>query len=67
MSAKNLEELYELMIKNDPSIMDKGSWSTSLPTFGGPAPSDTTEVWSWDETRLLIGTCASDLQIVNPS
>lgn len=28
---------------------------TSLPTFGGPEPADTTGVWSWDETRLLVG------------
>lgn len=28
---------------------------TSLPTFGGKEPSDTMGVWSWDETRLLVG------------
>lgn len=38
---------------------------TSLPTFGGAEPASTLEVWSWDETRLLVGTCADDLQIVD--
>jgi hypothetical protein len=28
---------------------------TSLPTYGGKEPADTTMVWSWDETRLLVG------------
>lgn len=37
---------------------------TELPTFGGEAPADTQGVWSWDATRLLVGTCASDLRIV---
>jgi hypothetical protein len=29
----------------------------SLPTFGGVEPNDTTCVWSWDETHLLVGEC----------
>lgn len=37
---------------------------TSLPTFGGEEPRSTREVWSWDATRLLVGTCADDLEIV---
>jgi hypothetical protein len=37
---------------------------TNLPTFGGAEPRDTTGVWSWDATRLLVGTCAADLRIV---
>ena len=28
---------------------------TSLPTFGGDEPSDTTGIWSWDADSLLIG------------
>ncbi|MBK5247507.1 MAG: hypothetical protein JJE49_09615 [Peptostreptococcaceae bacterium] len=49
------------------SVMDwtQGQWSTSLPTFGGTEPSDTEGIWSWDETRLIVGTCASDLQIIS--
>ena len=37
---------------------------TELPTYGGAEPADTDGIWSWDATRLLIGTCADDLQIV---
>lgn len=29
-----------------------------LPTFGGPMPESTAEVWSWDEDSLLVGTGA---------
>jgi hypothetical protein len=35
----------------------------NLPTFGGPAPRDTSGVWSWDATHLLVGTCAQDLEL----
>lgn len=28
---------------------------TSLPTFGGEEPANTRGIWSWDETRLLVG------------
>lgn len=31
---------------------------SSLPTFGGAEPADTSGVWSYDETRLLVGDCA---------
>jgi hypothetical protein len=38
-----------------------GSVDTSeLPTFGGDAPADTSGIWSWDATRLLV----EDMQIV---
>jgi len=42
---------------------DTIDWS-SLPTFGGPEPRDTSGVWSWDATHLLVGTCVDDLKIV---
>lgn len=38
---------------------------TSLPTFGGDEPADTGEVWSWDATRLLVGSCPDDLALVD--
>ena len=28
---------------------------TSLPTYGGTEPLDTSGVWSWDDTHLLVG------------
>ena len=37
---------------------------TSLPNFGGPEPADTTGIWSWDATRLLVGDGSADLEIV---
>ena len=35
-----------------------------LPTFGGSEPEDTSEVLSWDETRLLVQAADSDPTIV---
>lgn len=35
-----------------------------LPSFGGDEPASTSGVWSWDATRLMIGTCASDMKLV---
>ena len=41
-------------------------WEISgLPTFGGDEPSDTAEVWSWDETRLIVGTDCRNFEIIN--
>lgn len=38
--------------------------SDSLPDFGGEEPGCTVGVWSWDETALLVGDCAGDLELV---
>lgn len=37
---------------------------TSLPTFDGDEPTNTSGVWSWDADRLLVGEGRADLQIV---
>jgi hypothetical protein len=37
----------------------------SLPTFGGEMPARFECVWSWDETRLLVGSRKSELEIVD--
>lgn len=42
---------------------DDGDFS-SLPTFGGVEPAETQGVWSWDDTRLIVGLCADDFEIV---
>ncbi len=34
-----------------------------LPTFGGPEPRDTAEIWSWDATHMIVGTHAGDFTI----
>lgn len=66
-SPTTLEELQALMVVLDPSVCDRRFaeyWSTELPTFGGDEPDSTFGVWSWDEARLLVGTCVDDLIIV---
>ena len=64
-TPNTLQELLDLMRDGDPYVFDdRGDWSTSLPNFGGEEPEDTTHVWSWDETHLLVGTCADDLRLV---
>ena len=40
-----------------------GTDLSDLPKFGGPEPMDTREVWSWDETYLLVGRCVDELYI----
>lgn len=61
-ACDDLDDLQELLQDRDYS--EHLDW-TDLPTYGGEEPSDTSGVWSWDETRLLVGTCASDLRIVD--
>lgn len=61
----SLDDLRGAMAAHRPDTLDQhGQWRTDLPTFGGAAPADTDGVWSWDEQRLLVGTCADDLEIV---
>ena len=38
--------------------------SPDLPKFGGTAPTDIPDAWSWDENNLLVGSCIDDLEIV---
>ena len=58
-AAENLEELLA-----DLRLLPALSWD-KLPTFGGTEPGDTTEIWSWDAERLLVGTCRDDLEIID--
>ncbi len=61
-----LAYLRDAMVANAPETLDKhGQWHCDQPTFGGEAPADTSKVWSWDEERLLVGTCAHDLEIID--
>lgn len=69
MTFKNLDELFKAMKQDhrrdegegDPRL---GDW-TDLPVFGGLEIENTIGVWSWDANRKIVGTCASDIQIVN--
>lgn len=36
-----------------------------LPKFGGDWPADTHAVWSWDEDRVMVGTCKDDMEILD--
>ncbi len=60
---QTLDELYEMMRNDDP---DLPPWD-DLPTFGGSPVEHTVEVWSWDATRKIIGTCSDDIEIVDRS
>lgn len=39
--------------------------SDDMPAFGGDEPGCTAGVWSWDDTHLLVGDCARDLELVS--
>lgn len=66
MEINSLESLKSAMVASDSNTSDQfGQFRTDLPNFGGSAPADTASVWSWDATRLLVGTCADDLNIVS--
>lgn len=55
--SDDLDELCDVLNEalNGLSFDDYSNLNTtSLPTFGGGPPADTSEVYSWDETRLLI-------------
>lgn len=57
----NLRELLAAMKASDESL---GDW-TSLPTFGGDEPSNTSRIWSWDEDYLIVGTAADDVKLIS--
>jgi len=57
--VSSLRELFDLMKADHPSV---GPWD-NLPTFGGADPRNTAEVWSWNETHAIVGTCSSDINI----
>jgi hypothetical protein len=57
-----LDELFDAMKNRDESI---GEWD-SLETFGGDEPeSGTLQVWSWDDDRLIVGSCPDDIKIIS--
>jgi hypothetical protein len=61
-----LTDLLHDMLRMEPHTLDiHGQWRTDLPTFGGEEPEDTHDVWSWDETHLIVGTCVGDLWTVD--
>ena len=61
MKPKNLDELYEMMKNDDVSLPE---WDC-LPVFSDKDIEDTLEVWSWDNTRKIVGTCSYDIEIID--
>ena len=61
----SLDDLLHAMQQDDPRVMDRGDWSADEPLVArGPEPGDTEGVWGWDDSRLIVGTCAADLEII---
>jgi|TARA_R110001583_G_scaffold26157_2_gene94378 hypothetical protein len=63
---RTLEELLGAIIAEDQRLPRAHGEidMTNLPTFGGPNPVNTVGIWSWDQTRLLVGDGVNDLEIV---
>lgn len=59
-ACTTLDELLDVLNEMEDS---RDVDMTSLPTFGGDEPPSTNGVWSWDESRIIIGT-GSDYEIV---
>ena len=74
MTIETLDQLFDVLRSNPtadeaealglPTAHGECDW-TSLPTFGGDEPADTREVWSWDAGRMIVGSCAGDITIVD--
>jgi hypothetical protein len=54
-TATTLDELLEAIERLDSKQTLVGIDMGDLPTFGGATPDDTAGIYSWDETRLLVG------------
>ena len=58
----SLDDLLVLIRSGEMGDHDYNDW-TSFPTFGGDEIQASAKVWSWDQDRVLIGTCRDDLDI----
>ena len=57
-NIRTLDDLFDAIKRGAVDLDD------ALPVFGGAEPRDTASVWSWDPTRLLVGECVGNLEIV---
>ena len=67
-APRNLDEMLKVLRANAvwpgaPLAHGKLDWA-SLPVYGGPDVADPGGVWSWDDERMLVGTCSEDLRLV---
>jgi len=56
-NATSLQDLYASLVaieQDADEIVRADIDYSDLPTFGGPDIADTTDIWSWDETRVLV-------------
>lgn len=58
----SLDALADVLSRHGELLADL-PW-TELPTFGGPPPPHTTDVWSWDARRMLVGTRPGLLRLI---
>lgn len=68
MQAPTLDALLAALRAVEDAGLDTdeiGADMSALPLFGGDEPASTSEIWSWDADRLLIGTCISDMEIIS--
>jgi len=62
LHIKSLDDLFKLIKSGDLDELD--DWS-NFPIFGGEEPEDTAEIWSWDESRLMVGICSQSMEIIS--
>jgi hypothetical protein len=70
MTTQNLKAQYPtldslLASMRSGALSRCGADWADLPNYGGETPSDTMQVWSWDETRLLVGECSDDVTLIH--
>jgi hypothetical protein len=68
-APETLDELFDIMrneqLWEDAPLADGRLDWTRLPSFGGKEPEDTSEIWSWDETRMIVGRGFDEIEIVD--
>jgi len=67
-APETLYELYDLLKsgqawKGAPISDGEVAWWDGLPTWGPDLRCDRIGIWSWDETHLIVGSCAGDIKI----
>ena len=58
-NEKLLDDLFDSLKNRELELSDK------LPTWGSSPPDCTLEIWSWSPTRVIIGSCADDIEIID--
>lgn len=63
LTAAERQAIEDLRLADLVDLTALPTYWSSLPTFGGDAPADTTGIWSWDRDRVLVGD-GGDVEIV---